>query len=104
VKFATPSLSSVLSTAGGLIFNGDAKGVFTAYDAESGDVMWKHNTEYGMRGSPISYQADGQQFILTPVGMGYTQNMQTVDFMTNLFPDLKRAKKGGQLIAFRLGE
>ena len=104
VKFASPSLSSVLSTAGGLIFNGDAKGVFTAYDAESGDVMWKHNTEYGMRGSPISYQADGQQFILTPVGMGYTQNMQTVDFMTNLFPDLKRAKKGGQLIAFRLGE
>jgi glucose dehydrogenase len=93
-----------LSTAGGLIFNGDTQGNFVAYDAESGSALWEYNTEYGSRGSPVSYKAGGQQFILTPVGMGYTQNSQTVDFMTNLFPDLRRGKKGGQLIAFKIAD
>jgi alcohol dehydrogenase (cytochrome c) len=104
LKFATPHLSSILSTAGGLIFNGDTQGNFAAYDAESGSSLWEYNTGYGSRGSPVSYKADGQQFILTPVGMGYTQNSQTVDFMTNLFPDLRRGKKGGQLIAFKIAD
>jgi len=36
--------------------------------------------------------------------MGYLKNEQSFDFMSGLFPDIRRLKKGGQLVAFKLAE
>lgn len=102
LKLGVPSWSSVLSTAGGLIFHGDVVGNFYAYDVETGSVLWKHSGDMGVRGGPISYSAADTQFLLIPTGMGYMKNDQALDFMSSIFSDLRRAKKGGQLVAFKL--
>ena len=104
LKLSIPSWSSVLSTAGGLVFHGDVAGNFFAYDVESGNVLWKHSGDLGVRGGPVTYASAEQQFILIPTGMGYLKNEQSFDFMSGLFPDIRRLKKGGQLVAFKLAE
>jgi len=63
-------LSSILSTAGGLLFYGDAEGHFIARDARSGDEVWSFQTGSGHRGSSVTYEIDGRQYIATPTGWG----------------------------------
>jgi len=38
-----PRISTVLSTKGGLVFSGDMKGYIYAYDADTGQELWKFN-------------------------------------------------------------
>ena len=53
----------VLSTAGGLVFAGEHRGLFTANDARSGKPLWHFNTGALITSGPISYSVGGQQFI-----------------------------------------
>ena len=55
--------AGAMSTAGGLVFFGSRDGNFMAADAESGQVLWHFNTGGTIRASPITYEADGQQFV-----------------------------------------
>ncbi len=63
-------LSSILSTAGGLLFYGDAEGRFLARDARTGESLWSFQTGAGHRGSSVTYAVDGRQYIATPSGWG----------------------------------
>ena len=63
-------LSSILSTAGGLLFYGDAEGRFIGLDARTGDRLWSFQTGAGHRGSSVTYEVGGRQFIATPTGWG----------------------------------
>jgi quinohemoprotein ethanol dehydrogenase len=60
----------VLSTAGGLVFEGSADGNFSAYDATSGDKLWSFATQAGVLASPVSFAIDNQQYIAVLVGWG----------------------------------
>ena len=53
----------VLSTAGGVVFAGEHKGLFTAVDARSGKPLWHFNTGALITSAPISYGIDGQQYV-----------------------------------------
>jgi outer membrane protein assembly factor BamB len=53
----------VLSTAGGLVFAGEHKGLFTAVDARTGQPRWHFNTGALITSAPISYSVDDQQFV-----------------------------------------
>ena len=56
-------LDSVLATAGKLVF-ADSGGILRAFDALSGELLWRHTMEgYGSRGVPMSYAVDGVQYI-----------------------------------------
>jgi alcohol dehydrogenase (cytochrome c) len=70
VNFKYPPIGSVLSTGGGLVFHGDVEGVFHAYDADTGAELWSFRTGSGIRGGPISYSANGKQYIAVPSGLG----------------------------------
>jgi alcohol dehydrogenase (cytochrome c) len=70
VSFHEPPLSSVLATAGNLVFLPDAAGITHAYDAETGKELWSHNDGIGHAGGIISYAAGGRQFIAVPAGWG----------------------------------
>jgi len=62
--------SSVLSTAGGLLFTGDVSGNFIAYDAKSGKILW-HDELPGnatVSGVPISFSSHDWQYIVVPAG------------------------------------
>jgi quinohemoprotein ethanol dehydrogenase len=61
-----------LSTAGGLVFQGTADGYFTAYDAAKGKVLWRFNAGHGIIGAPISYSANGKQYVSVLAGYGGT--------------------------------
>jgi len=60
----------ILSTAGGLIFQGDAEGKFSARDALTGAILWDFDVRSGVNAPPITYLVDGEQYITIPVGWG----------------------------------
>lgn len=64
------NLSSLLTTAGDLLFAGDVEGNAFALDARSGEKLWSFNTGGGISGSPVSYAVNGRQYVAVPSGMG----------------------------------
>jgi alcohol dehydrogenase (cytochrome c) len=61
--------SGPLTTAGGLMFRGDADGSVQAYDARTGDPLWQFQTGLrGARGPAMSYAIDGEQYIAVAMG------------------------------------
>lgn len=67
-RHVSPSWSGVLSTAGGLVFSGDAEGNFAALDAASGKVLWHFQTGASAYASPMSFALDGKQYVAIAMG------------------------------------
>ena len=65
----SPGFSSLLSTAGGLVFGGSDEGNFFALDAESGKPVWDIQLGGTVRGIPMSYAIDGKQYIAIAAGV-----------------------------------
>jgi quinohemoprotein ethanol dehydrogenase len=59
-----------LATAGNLVFQGTADGYFEAYDAASGKRLWRFNAGLGIISSPMSWSANGRQYVSVLVGWG----------------------------------
>lgn len=57
-------------TGGGLVFQGDADGNFSAYDAGIGRKLWNFNAGLGIVAAPISYTVGGKQYVSVLVGYG----------------------------------
>ena len=62
--------SGLLSTAGGLLFQGDMAGNFSAFDAATGEEVWTRSVQGSVMASPISYELDGEQYIAVAQGWG----------------------------------
>jgi quinohemoprotein ethanol dehydrogenase len=60
----------VLGTEGGLVFQGNALGMFVAYDKATGEKLWEFNTYTSMLAPPISFELDGVQYISILTGTG----------------------------------
>ncbi|XHM74188.1 PQQ-binding-like beta-propeller repeat protein (plasmid) [Mesorhizobium sp. ANAO-SY3R2] len=86
VKTEQPMIGGVLATAGGLVFTGEGNGLFKAYDAGTGSVLWSFRAGAGVNAPPASYTIDGEQYIVVAAG-GNTQ----LDY-----------KRGNDIIAFKL--
>ena len=61
--------AGVLSTDD-LVFQGNAEGEFSAYDASTGEKVWSYPLETGIIAPPITYEVDGVQYISILVGWG----------------------------------
>jgi quinohemoprotein ethanol dehydrogenase len=59
-----------LTTAGNLVFQGTADGYFSAYDATTGQQVWQTYAGLGIIAAPISYTANGKQYVSVLVGYG----------------------------------
>ncbi|MBK8959736.1 MAG: PQQ-dependent dehydrogenase, methanol/ethanol family [Proteobacteria bacterium] len=59
-----------MTTAGNLVFEGRADGLFVAYNATTGDELWKMNVGSGITAAPITYTVDGKQQVALMVGWG----------------------------------
>jgi alcohol dehydrogenase (cytochrome c) len=84
VKTPQPMMGGAFTTAGGLMFTGEANGWFRAYDAASGKILWSFQAGAGVNAPASSYSVDGKQYIVVGAG-GNTQ----IDF-----------KRGNNIIAF----
>ncbi|MET0389212.1 MAG: PQQ-dependent dehydrogenase, methanol/ethanol family [Polyangiales bacterium] len=89
----------VLSTAGSLVFEGNAAGQFNAYHATTGATLWSFAAQGGIVAAPIAYAVAGQQYVAIVVGWGGRFPLSAGEMAT----------KGGltfnksRILAFRLG-
>jgi quinohemoprotein ethanol dehydrogenase len=66
----TPVASGVLSTAGSLLFQGSSNGVLEAFDAASGDRLWRTEAGSPITAAPMTYAINGTQYLAVVVGAG----------------------------------
>ncbi len=60
--------AGVLTTDSGLTFTGDAEGNILALNTNDGKTLWHSGTGAPMQTSPITYELDGRQYIVTGSG------------------------------------
>ena len=65
-----PIASSMLSTSGGIVFNGARDRQFSAYDAATGKLLWQVGLNASPSSSPITYSVEGKQFVAVVAGGG----------------------------------
>jgi PQQ-dependent dehydrogenase (methanol/ethanol family) len=87
----------VLATAGDLVFQGDATGMFTAYDSRTGKQVWSYDVGEGVIAGASTYAIDGQQYVAVMAGYGGTGPL----FQHWALPD--RPRLPGRLLVFKLG-
>jgi alcohol dehydrogenase (cytochrome c) len=67
-KHPSPTWSGVLSTAGGVVFTGDAEGNFIALDAASGKALWHFQCGASVYSSPMVFAIDGKEYVAVAAG------------------------------------
>ena len=60
--------TGVLTTDSGITFTGDAHGNFLALDTTNGKTLWHTGTGAPVLSSPITYELDGRQYVVTGSG------------------------------------
>jgi alcohol dehydrogenase (cytochrome c) len=60
--------AGTLSTSGGVVFAGDEDGYLMAFDARTGQNLWRINTGNRLATSPMTYMLDGRQYLTMPSG------------------------------------
>ena len=93
-------LTSTLTTAGGLVFAGDADRYYRAHDIETGEVLWEARLGAKAHGYPITYEAGGRQFIAVPAALGGAFRSLTA----TLTPEIFQPEGGNALYVFALPE
>jgi alcohol dehydrogenase (cytochrome c) len=96
IPFKSPNWAGTLVTAGGLVFTGELTGEFIAVDADVGKILWKFQTPSGIIGQPITWEANGKQYVTVTSGTGGVYVLKTPD------PNLKHIPPGGTLWTFAL--
>jgi quinohemoprotein ethanol dehydrogenase len=85
----------VLSTRD-LVFQGDAKGIFKAFDAGSGKKLWSYDLGTGIMAAPNTYMVDGVQYVSIAVGWGGAEGLLDQAMTENINP--------GTVYTFALGK
>ncbi|MGH8692752.1 MAG: pyrroloquinoline quinone-dependent dehydrogenase [Burkholderiales bacterium] len=73
VKTPETLTGGVLATASGLVFMGEGSGYFNAYDAETGERLWRFQTGAGVGAPPMAYEVDGVQYVAVASGGGFNR-------------------------------
>ncbi len=90
-------LTSVLTTAGGLVFVGDLDRYFKAFDVHSGKLLWQVRLGSALHGFPISYAVDDRQYVAVPTGLGVFRALTSA-----ISPDIYQPQGGNALYVFEL--
>jgi quinohemoprotein ethanol dehydrogenase len=69
-QYQGPWNGGILSTSGGLVFQGSAAGNFAAFDAANGRQLWTFAAQTGIVAAPITYTIDGRQYVAVMAGWG----------------------------------
>jgi alcohol dehydrogenase (cytochrome c) len=94
-------LTAVLTTGGGLAFAGDLDRRFRAIDVVSGEILWESRLGTSVQGFPISYAADGRQYVAVTTGLGGGSPRLVPDLIT---PEIQPPDRGQALYVFALPE
>jgi PQQ-dependent dehydrogenase (methanol/ethanol family) len=87
VKTEQPMIGGALATAGNLVFAGEGNGLFKAYDAATGSVLWQFQAGAGVNAPPASYSVGGKQYIVVAAGgntqLNYKRGNSIIAFTTD---------------------
>ena len=97
-KNKAPLWGGVLTTAGNLVFTGTPEGYLKAFDAKTGQELWKFQTGSGVVGSPVTWEQDGEQYVAVMSGWGGAVPLWGGE-VAKSFKDINQ---GGSLWVFKL--
>lgn len=89
--------TGALSTDSELVFIGDVDRYFHAHDADSGEKLWTTRLAAPAHGYPITYTANGRQFVAVQTGIGVFRALTAV-----LYPDLYQPSGGQGIYVFEV--
>ena len=92
-----PWNGGTLATAGGLVFQGLTDHTFRAFDAATGEELWRYPTQDAIITAPISYAIGDTQHIAVTVGNGGGLPLTLPTFGETA------ATPNGRLLVFKLG-
>jgi glucose dehydrogenase len=67
-RMPEPLIGGTLATAGGLVFNGEGGGDFSAFDSATGETLWSFNCGAGVNAPPMAYAVDGTEYVAVAAG------------------------------------
>ncbi len=97
-KNKAPLWGGVLTTAGGLVFTGTPEGYLKAFDAKTGEELWKFQTGSGVVGCPITWEQDGEQYVAVVSGWGGAVPL----WGGEVAKTIKHLTQGGSVWVFKL--
>lgn len=92
--------SAVLATAGGLVFEGTRDRWFRAFDSKTGEVLWKRRLDGAPSSFPLSFAADGKQYIAVTAGGGNVHDT----FWRPFIPEITTPPDATTLWVFAVGK
>ena len=87
-----------LATAGNLVFQGTAEGVFTARDAADGRLLWSMPVVSATQAPPVTFRYHQKQYVVLPVGASGVSRAYIPEY-----GDPRFARGPSRLLAFVLG-
>jgi alcohol dehydrogenase (cytochrome c) len=93
-----PLSSSLLATAGGLVFQGDRDRDFRALDDSTGKSLWSIRLDTTPNSSPVSYSVNGKQYVAVVTGGGGPHDSESVE----ITPEITNAAPATTLWVFAL--
>ncbi|MDH3439906.1 MAG: PQQ-dependent dehydrogenase, methanol/ethanol family, partial [Gammaproteobacteria bacterium] len=89
----------LLSTAGNLLFQGNADEEIVAFNAETGERLWSAPTQTGILAPPITYSVDGEQYVAVVAGWGAV----SANVMGAVMNTEGTRRNVSRILAFKLG-
>ena len=96
----SPINTAALTTAGGLVFAGDFDRHVYAYDAATGEILWQTRLVTSAQGFPVTYLANGKQYVAVPAGVG--GGSWATLLPRELTPEIRRPNHGNSIHVFAL--
>lgn len=92
-------LTAALPTAGEVVFAGDVDRYFRAYDVHTGEVLWKTRLGTSVQGFPVTFLANGEQYVAVSAGLGGGSPRNVPRLVS---PDIRHPSTGNALYVFKL--
>ena len=95
-----PYNTAALTTGGGLVFIGDWERHVFAYDAATGEQLWRSRLTTMANGYPITYAVDGRQYVAFGAGGPLGGSSWTSVIPADLIPDKRNPRAGNAIFVF----